>query len=102
MFRDLLPVSWTPSQVPPLELMIAGMIILEIIIIDTYIMPTLPGTLTDALHIFLPSGEKIVKKVNFSCSSCERESKSTKRSIQAVIGGGEEMSRAQCEETTEG
>lgn len=70
VFRDLLLVSWTPSQVCLLELMIAGVIILEIIIIiDTYRMPTLPGTLIDALRIFLPSGEKMVKKVNFSCSS---------------------------------
>lgn len=70
VFHDLLLVNWTLSQVCLLELMIAGVIILEIIIIiDTYRMPTLPGTLIDALRIFLPSGEKRVKKVNFSCNS---------------------------------
>lgn len=73
VFCDLLPVNWTPSQLPPLELVIARMIVLEIIIINTYIVLTLPGTLIDALHIFLPSREKIVKKVNFSCSSLVRK-----------------------------
>lgn len=44
-------------------------------------MPTQSGTLIDALHMFLPSREKIVKKVSFSCSSLARKIASQRTEI---------------------
>lgn len=40
-FCNLLPVYQTQSQLPPVGLIITGVIVLDIIIINTYVMPTI-------------------------------------------------------------
>lgn len=45
MFHGLLPSRYMQDQPPPLGLLITGIIISEIIIINTYLMSCMPGTL---------------------------------------------------------
>lgn len=54
---------WTQSQLPPLGVITAG-IVLEIMIVNTFIMPTMPGLIGD-LHILFPSREKIVRAADY-------------------------------------
>ena len=64
MFYDQ---SLAYSQLLPLGLITAGIIILEIIIIkNTYLMPCMPSDLIGAFHILLAGREKNTKKVNFA------------------------------------
>lgn len=50
------------SQLLPLGLITAGIIVLEII--NTYLMPRMPSDLIGAFHILFPGREKTMEKVN--------------------------------------